>query len=203
MWLDFGAAGTFFSQQLTLFGEVIGCDPRPFHVHGVVREWPLRSRGFENIVVVSTLEHHLDIPFLLQDLLTRLTSTGQILITVPTGSARLFRGYRNISPEEIQTIWPGRKAVDYFFKRQGGDWVRVSALISHLRQPINTEHTVKLIACVRLTSPSTDDLSNPAPGWPEGGSIDPAHGSVGGRSVGAPTDRMGTGSGLTSQWSAP
>lgn len=148
--LDMGYAGSYFAEALCQFGPVIGCDPKRFPIShsDFSYEWPLASRGFNNIVCVSVLEHYLDYDAIVTDLIGRLNPGGQILLTFPTGHPKKFRGYQNLYPNtprwNINVEWT-------LFSRTEHGW-----LPNHnpFIFPENTEHQVNALACIRLTHPA-------------------------------------------------
>lgn len=164
--LDFGCAGSYFTEMLCQFGDVVGCDPRrtPVIAHPRLSyEWPLQSIGFDTILAVSVLEHHLPADEIVKDLLWRLHPKGQLMITVPTSATPLtFHGYRTFTQQDFQR-WMlfGQERPCHlggtFFRRTDRGWEMLNAAghesLLNEQLPDSTEHQVNAVACVRLVKP--------------------------------------------------
>ena len=150
--LDVGCTGSMFSQQMASLGyKVTGVDRKDYDlVHPnfgfahCMAEDITKCTKFDAITCVSTMEHTAiregEYDRTLKALLGMLSYKGVLLMTVPCGVPKMFRGHRVFGVNEIPDG-------DYFISVRKGMWVKATKEAVSMVNMTERDY-VKAIACV-------------------------------------------------------
>ena len=148
--LDVGCTGSLFSQQMASLGyEVVGVDRKECDIdHPYFTFFNCMAEDihlkFDAITCVSTMEHTAiregEYERTLKALLGMLNPNGVLLMTVPCGVPKMFRGHRVFSVDELPDG-------DYFISVRKGMWVKATKEAVSMVNMTERDY-VKAIACV-------------------------------------------------------
>ena len=148
--LDVGCTGSLFSQQMASLGyEVVGVDRKECDIdHPYFTFFNCMAEDihlkFDAITCVSTMEHTAiregEYERTLKALLGMLNPNGVLLMTVPCGVPKMFRGHRVFGVNEIPDG-------DYFISVRKGMWVKATKEAVSMVNMTERDY-VASIACV-------------------------------------------------------